>query len=167
MRLNHTTQYKSFALYFHAWLIRCFPAGQGIGYVQGLNIVAAVFLYVMPELDAFNCIREFVLRHCPLYYRKVVSAHPRLVLRHPLSLSLSFSLVGQFRILPRSGRETLYRSLVHTIMYVCVYAHTRNTELSPTMTGRWAFVCLRVPPRTSPAPPNGCPCFHAAAASSH
>ncbi|KAL6065434.1 putative mitotic check point protein BUB2 [Balamuthia mandrillaris] len=42
---------------------------QRIAYVQGLNTVAAMFLYVMPELDAFHCLRELVLSHCPLYYR--------------------------------------------------------------------------------------------------
>ncbi len=120
MRLNHTTQYKSFALYLRAGLIRCFPAGQGIGYVQGLNIVAAVFLYVMPELDAFNCIREFVLRHCPLYYRKVVSAHPLLVLS---SLSLSLSGWTIWHISEKWARDfiSVSGSYNNVCMYVCMH----------------------------------------------
>lgn len=43
---------------------------EGIGYVQGLNIVASVFLYVMPEIDAFFTLRQFITHHCPLYYKK-------------------------------------------------------------------------------------------------
>lgn len=38
--------------------------------MQGLNIVASVFLYVMPEIDAFFTLRQFITHHCPLYYKK-------------------------------------------------------------------------------------------------
>jgi len=35
-----------------------------------MNIVASIFLYVMPEVDAFFALRQFVTQHCPLYYKK-------------------------------------------------------------------------------------------------
>jgi len=47
--------------FFHA-------AGHNIhSYVQGLNLFAGMFLYVMPELDAFHCFERFVSFHCPRY----------------------------------------------------------------------------------------------------
>ncbi|KAI8907766.1 rab-GTPase-TBC domain-containing protein, partial [Powellomyces hirtus] len=36
-------------------------------YVQGMNVMAAPFLYVMPELDAFYTFTAFVQHSCPLY----------------------------------------------------------------------------------------------------
>ncbi|KAI8827221.1 rab-GTPase-TBC domain-containing protein [Fimicolochytrium jonesii] len=36
-------------------------------YVQGMNVLAAPFLYVMPELDAFYTFTAFVQNACPLY----------------------------------------------------------------------------------------------------
>ncbi|KAJ3158773.1 hypothetical protein HDU86_002453 [Geranomyces michiganensis] len=36
-------------------------------YVQGMNVLAAPFLYVMPELDAFYTFTAFVQHACPLY----------------------------------------------------------------------------------------------------
>ncbi|KAH8916407.1 TBC-domain-containing protein [Atractiella rhizophila] len=37
-------------------------------YVQGMNVISAPFLYVMPsEVEAFNCFRAFVERECPRY----------------------------------------------------------------------------------------------------
>lgn len=37
------------------------------GYVQGMNVHLACFLYVMPELDAFACFRRFQTQVCPTY----------------------------------------------------------------------------------------------------
>lgn len=37
-------------------------------YVQGMNVIAGMFLYVMPEPDAFECYCSLVLEHLPLYY---------------------------------------------------------------------------------------------------
>lgn len=34
-------------------------------YVQGMNLLAGVFLYVMPELDAFHCFTQFITKVCP------------------------------------------------------------------------------------------------------
>lgn len=36
-------------------------------YVQGMNVLAAPFLYVMSELDAFYCFSSFITKMCPLY----------------------------------------------------------------------------------------------------
>jgi cell cycle arrest protein BUB2 len=50
------------------------PAASGtpisrVTYIQGLNVIAAVFLNVMPELDAFYCFEAFVKAHCAYYQR--------------------------------------------------------------------------------------------------
>lgn len=39
-----------------------------IGYVQGLNCIAALFLHVMPEPDAFECFCSLILKYLPRYY---------------------------------------------------------------------------------------------------
>ena len=37
-------------------------------YVQGMNVLAAPFLYTMPsELEAFYCFAKFIEESCPLY----------------------------------------------------------------------------------------------------
>jgi cell cycle arrest protein BUB2 len=36
-------------------------------YVQGMNVLAAPFLYTLPELDAFYTFSNFILHSCPLY----------------------------------------------------------------------------------------------------
>ena len=42
------------------------------GYVQSLNLVAGMFLYIMPEPDAFACYSSLVRDHLPLYYNMFV-----------------------------------------------------------------------------------------------
>jgi len=44
------------------------PTIRLIQYVQGMNVVCAPFLYVMPELDGFWCFSQFVKMHTPLYF---------------------------------------------------------------------------------------------------
>lgn len=40
----------------------------GFSYVQGMNVLAAPFLYTMPsELEAFFCFAKFIEDSCPLY----------------------------------------------------------------------------------------------------
>ena len=40
----------------------------GFTYVQGMNVLAAPFLYVMPsEVEAFACFTAFIEKSCPLY----------------------------------------------------------------------------------------------------
>lgn len=36
-------------------------------YVQGMNILCAPLLYVMPEADAYYTFRQLVMKHCPHY----------------------------------------------------------------------------------------------------
>lgn len=39
-----------------------------VGYVQGMNVLLAPILYVMPsELDAFTCFTALLAKHCPRY----------------------------------------------------------------------------------------------------
>jgi len=38
-------------------------------YTQGLNVFAGVFLYVLPELDAFNVLSTFCAHYIPLYWQ--------------------------------------------------------------------------------------------------
>jgi cell cycle arrest protein BUB2 len=40
----------------------------GFTYVQGMNVLAAPFLYTLPsELEAFYCFSKFIEVSCPLY----------------------------------------------------------------------------------------------------
>jgi len=40
----------------------------GFTYVQGMNVLAAPFLYTMPsEVEAFYCFAKFIEECCPLY----------------------------------------------------------------------------------------------------
>jgi len=39
-----------------------------LSYVQGLNVICAPFLYVMPEVDAFYAFSQFVKVNCPIYF---------------------------------------------------------------------------------------------------
>lgn len=43
--------------------------GVSVTYVQGMNVLVAPFLYVMPELDAFGAFSQLVRRLCPMYVR--------------------------------------------------------------------------------------------------
>jgi cell cycle arrest protein BUB2 len=44
--------------------------GEGGLYVQGMNVLAAPFLYVMNELDAYACLCRLLNHHCPQYITK-------------------------------------------------------------------------------------------------
>jgi cell cycle arrest protein BUB2 len=60
-RVNERATQRVMNAFFHA-------AGHNIhSYVQGLNLFAGMFLYVMPELDAFHCFERFISFHCPRY----------------------------------------------------------------------------------------------------
>ncbi|KAJ3072530.1 hypothetical protein HDU98_003416 [Podochytrium sp. JEL0797] len=54
-----------------AWRAKDYPTSRLINlqfsYVQGMNVLAAPFLYVMPELDAFYTFATFIHHTCPLY----------------------------------------------------------------------------------------------------
>lgn len=36
-------------------------------YVQGMNVLVAPFLYLMPEIDAYTAFMTLITRHCPRY----------------------------------------------------------------------------------------------------
>lgn len=36
-------------------------------YVQGMNVLVAPFLYLMPEVDAYHAFMMLITRHCPRY----------------------------------------------------------------------------------------------------
>ncbi|GKT23679.1 hypothetical protein ADUPG1_012497 [Aduncisulcus paluster] len=42
----------------------------GASYVQGMNVVAAPLLFVLPEHDAFFAFVRIVTKHCPTYFMK-------------------------------------------------------------------------------------------------
>ena len=41
-------------------------------YVQGMNLLAAPMLYVLPEADAYYAFRRLVCHHCPRYIKKML-----------------------------------------------------------------------------------------------
>jgi len=43
-------------------------ANSKLSYVQGMNVICAPFLYVMPEVDAFYAFSNMVKFYCPLYF---------------------------------------------------------------------------------------------------
>jgi cell cycle arrest protein BUB2 len=59
----------SFVPYVHHFTDRQESSQQlGFTYVQGMNVLAAPFLYTMPsELEAFFCFAKFIEESCPLY----------------------------------------------------------------------------------------------------
>jgi hypothetical protein len=84
--------------------------------VQGLNIVASVFLYVMPEVDAFYALRQFITHHCPLYYKKTPKDSVRLLPpcsgMHHQSTNVRFAPAPQEKKskMPAEGEENHNRS---------------------------------------------------------
>ena len=38
-------------------------------YVQGMNVIAGMFLYSLDEPLAFACFHTFMLYNCPLYFQ--------------------------------------------------------------------------------------------------
>ena len=52
---------------------RIHPPPLTFTYVQGMNVLAAPFLYTMPsELDAFFCFAKFIEHCCPLYVQQTL-----------------------------------------------------------------------------------------------
>ena len=56
------------SLYFLTFCNNTIAADSSIVYIQGMNVIAAVFLHVMPELDAFHCFETLITQHCPAYF---------------------------------------------------------------------------------------------------
>lgn len=59
----------------------------GFTYVQGMNVLAAPFLYTMPsELEAFFCFAKFIEESCPLYVQPTLEGvHRGLKVRNILT----------------------------------------------------------------------------------
>jgi len=78
------------------------------GYVQGMNVLAAPFLYIMPsEIEAFYTFSKFIEQCCPLYVQPtLVGVHRGLrVSIHPPSVS--YSSVALIAIGPLSRNPRL------------------------------------------------------------
>lgn len=69
------------------------PQAGGFGYVQGMNVLLAPFLYVMPtELEAFACFARVMEHSCPLYIMpSLEGVHTGLLVSAP-SLASGFAL---------------------------------------------------------------------------
>lgn len=115
----------------------------GFTYVQGMNVLAAPFLYTMPsELEAFYCFAKFIEESCPLYVQPTLegvhrglkvslnlasfpwSAHVRRVYSSLIGVSklwiLSYTLICAPRICPQK----------FTLFHVCClyfHCHTRSS----------------------------------------
>ncbi len=49
-------------------------SGYEFTYVQGMNVLAAPFLYAMPtEIEAFYCFKRFLEAVCPLYVQPTLT----------------------------------------------------------------------------------------------
>ena len=69
--------------------------GSDIIYVQGLNVICGVFLYVMPELDAFACLSKFVKELVPLYFSpRIVGAYAGLKVGKSISWLTNITLLS-------------------------------------------------------------------------
>ena len=95
-------------------------ADSTVGYVQGLNVILAPFLFVMPELDAFTAFAVLVCRHCPRY-------------------ALSVNLVGSHhacslvdRLLNHIDPE-LYKHITSKILRTEIFAFPYMTTLMACM----------------------------------
>lgn len=66
----------------------------GFTYVQGMNVLAAPFLYTMPsELEAFFCFAKFIEECCPLYVQPTLEGVHRGLKVAVLSLVSSHLLI--------------------------------------------------------------------------
>lgn len=74
-------------------------------YVQGMNVIAAPFLYAMKsELEAFYCFARFIEVNCPLYVKKTLDGvHRGLQVRQIRPLDIyDHVLILQVKILETS-----------------------------------------------------------------
>ena len=64
----------------------------GFTYVQGMNVLAAPFLYTMPsELEAFFCFAKFIEESCPLYVQPTLEGvHRGLKVWHVIKSLMHF-----------------------------------------------------------------------------
>lgn len=104
----------------------------GFTYVQGMNVLAAPFLYTMPsELEAFYCFSKFIEECCPLYVQPTLEGVHR-----GLKVSCKF-----FLMLPYSDPFSLLQLLDRCLKIVDpeLFAHLRSKNLSAEI---YAFPCM-------------------------
>jgi hypothetical protein len=87
----------------------------GFTYVQGMNVLAAPFLYTMPsEVEAFYCFAKFIEECCPLYVQPTLEGvHRGLKVRQ-----LQFSIWTCFNYL-LSYWTVVSRLLTRNCMLIC------------------------------------------------
>ena len=102
----------------------------GFTYVQGMNVLAAPFLYTMPsELEAFYCFSKFIEESCPLYVQPTLEGVHR-------GLKVNSRIFADLHFLTCAGK-LLDRCL--KIVDPELYAHLRSKNLSAEI---YAFPCL-------------------------
>lgn len=103
----------------------------GFTYVQGMNVLAAPFLYTMPsELEAFFCFAKFIEESCPLYVQPTLEGVHRGLKVCLLRLYLN-------RLLSLTGIQLLDRCL--KIVDPELFTHLRSKNLSAEI---YAFPCM-------------------------
>lgn len=96
-----------------------------ITYMQGMNVLAAPFLMVMPEMDAFFAFSTFIYRWCPLYVlptMRGVHCGIRVSLFHSFFLVLliqlafwiMFTLIGSYSLWLSTWKESISHCLCIT-----------------------------------------------------
>jgi Rab-GTPase-TBC domain len=101
----------------------------GFTYVQGMNVLAAPFLYTMPsELEAFFCFSKFIEESCPLYVQPTLEGVHR-------GLRVSIRTIDSLRLLTRS-EQLLDRCL--KIVDPELFNYLRSKNLSAEL---YAFPC--------------------------
>lgn len=103
----------------------------GFTYVQGMNVLAAPFLYTMPsELEAFFCFAKFIEESCPLYVQPTLEGVHR-------GLKACY----------KSCANTVLRLILKQLLDRCLkivdpelYAYLRSKNLSAEI---YAFPCKR------------------------
>jgi hypothetical protein len=83
-----------FKLCFNTLLDRLDNDQLGFTYVQGMNVLAAPFLYTMPsEIEAFFCFAKFIEEACPLYVQPTLEGVHRGLKVRPEGIDCHNSLI--------------------------------------------------------------------------
>lgn len=101
----------------------------GFTYVQGMNVLAAPFLYTMPsEVEAFFCFSKFIEESCPLYVQPTLEGVHR-------GLKVCFFSCGIY-----SNSRIYCQLLDRCLQFVDpeLFAHLRSKNLSAEI---YAFPC--------------------------
>ena len=110
----------------------------GFTYVQGMNVLAAPFLYTMPsELEAFYCFSKFIEESCPLYVQPTLEGvhrglkvSPFVFLESGLTIGSSFSTGVLKSLIQSSTRIYVPRTSPRRFMPFLVSAYVLWSLLS-------------------------------------